>query len=73
MYICNDKIHTRKSEVLNFFDKLKFDEKADITMHSRSMQPSMFLKLTYNPSHNIVELYNILKIQFTTSKRRLDI
>ena len=38
LYICNDKIHTRKSKVLNFFGKLKFDEKADIVMHSRSMQ-----------------------------------
>ena len=46
LYICDDKIHTRKSEVLKFFDKLKFNEKADIAMHSRSMQPVMFLKLT---------------------------
>ena len=37
----------QKSEVLlNFFDKLKFDEKAYITMHSRSMQTAMLLKLT---------------------------
>ena len=29
---------------------------------------------TYNPGHNISELYNILvEIQFTTSKRKLDI
>ena len=29
---------------------------------------------TYNPGHNILELYNILvQIQFTTSKRKLDI
>ena len=36
----------QKSKVLNFFNKLKFDEKPDIAMHSRSMQPAMFLKLT---------------------------
>ena len=41
-----DKINKQKSEVLNFFDKLKFDEKADIALYSRSMQPVMFLKLT---------------------------
>ena len=46
LYICNDKIQTRKSKVLIFFYKLKFDEKADIAMHSRSMQPAKFLKLT---------------------------
>ena len=29
---------------------------------------------TCNPSHNILELYNILgQIRFTTSKRKLDI
>ena len=32
LYICNDKIHSRKSKVLNFFEKLKFDEKVDIAM-----------------------------------------
>ena len=36
----------RNSNVLNFFDKLKFDEKTDIAMHSRSMQPATFLELT---------------------------
>ena len=36
----------QKSEVLKTFDKLKIDEKTDIAMHSRSMQPTMFLKLT---------------------------
>ena len=36
----------QKSKVLNFFGKLKFDEKADIAIHSRSMQPAMFLKLS---------------------------
>ena len=38
LYICNEKIHTQKSKVLNFFDNLKFDRKADIVMHSRSMR-----------------------------------
>ena len=46
LYICNNKIHTQKSKVLHFFDKLKFDKKADIAMHSRSTQSAMFLKLT---------------------------
>ena len=45
-YICNDKIHPRKSKVLNFFDKLKLNQKADIAMHSRNMQPAMYLTLT---------------------------
>ena len=49
--ICNDKIHARKSKVLNFFDKLKFDEKADIEMRSRSIQPAMFLKLLVLQEH----------------------
>ena len=56
LYICNDKIHTRKSEVLNFLDKLKFDEKADATslrnkitvdsamVHIDSMQDTKFNK-----------------------------
>ena len=34
LYICNDKIHTRKSKVLNFFGQLKFDEEADSTADS---------------------------------------
>ena len=30
--------------------------------------------LTYNPGHNVLELYNILvQFQFTASKRKLDI
>ena len=46
LYICDNKIHTRKSKVLDFFDKLNFDEKEDISMHSRNTKPAMFLKLT---------------------------
>ena len=46
LHICNDKIPTRKSEIVDFFVKLKFDEKAFIAMSSRSMQLAMFLKLT---------------------------
>ena len=38
LYTCNNKTHKRKSKVLNFFYKLKFDEKADIAMHCRSTQ-----------------------------------
>ena len=45
LYICDNKIHARKSNVLHFFDKLNFDEKADISMHSRSTEPAMFLNL----------------------------
>ena len=40
------KFIRKKSKVPNFFDKLKFDEKADIAIHSRSTQPAMLLKLT---------------------------
>ena len=31
---------------VNFFDNLKFDEKADIAMRSRNTQPAMFLNLS---------------------------
>ena len=48
LHICNDKIHKRKTKVLNLFNKLEFDEKTDIAMHSRSMQPVVFLKLTWS-------------------------
>ena len=33
-----------------------------------------FVKMIYNPGHNILELYNILvQIKFSTNKRKLDI
>ena len=46
LYICNNNVHTRKSKILNFFEKFTFDEKADTVMHPKSMQPAMCLKLT---------------------------
>ena len=57
---------------MSYFQKsVTFGVKRDI---QTKMENKLDFMLTYNPGHNILELYNILvEIRFTTSKTKLDI